>query len=98
MNASFAKSKFSDSGPQGGLCANSPPAPRTLSDFAGGLLAHKPSELLGAAASPRSAEIGRTEAAGAAHYLTKYHFSVLSKKCTDVSKSKNGAKHTDLCI
>lgn len=66
--------------------------------IAGGLLAHKPSELLGAAASPRSAEIGRTEAAGAPNYLTKYHFSVLSKKCTDVSKLKNGAKHIDLCI
>ena len=75
MNVCFAKSKFSDSGPKGGLWANRPAALRALSDFCGGPIGPQAERTFVGGGSACTRLPGRTEAAGP--YLTKYHFSVI---------------------
>lgn len=78
MNAGFAKSKFSDSGPKGGLWANSPAALRSLSDFGGRAIGPQAERTFGGGGSACTRLPGRAPAAGP--YLTKYHLSVLYEK------------------
>ena len=69
------QSKFSDSGPKGGLWANRPAALRALSDFCGGPIGPQAERTFVGGGSTCTRLPGRAPAAGP--YLTKYHFSVI---------------------
>lgn len=72
------QSKFSDSGPKGGLWANSPAAPRSLSKFLRPGYWPTSRANFGGRRSACTRLRGKSPAAGP--YLTKYHLSVLYEK------------------